>query len=157
TAVVRPANGASVSGDDVVLDASASDNVGVTALEFHATDSSNHNTVIGSAALTIYGWVYAWDTTKVKPGSYALQSVAHDAAGNAKTSAPVSVVVVDGTPPTTAVVTPADGDTVSGSNVVLDASASDLGGVNAVEFYAVDASSNDMLIGSAGSTIYGWV
>ena len=75
TAVVVPENGASVSGNNVTLAASASDNVGVTALEFHATDSSNHNTVIGSAAVTPYGWIYSWDTTKVKPGSYALTSV----------------------------------------------------------------------------------
>ena len=157
TAVVVPANGASVSGNNVTLDASATDNVGVTALEFHATDSSNRNTVIGSATLTVYGWVYVWDTTKVKPGTYALTSVAHDAAGNSSTSAPVSVAVLDATPPTTAMITPADGDTVSGSSVVLDASASDLGGVTAVEFHAADASSNDTVIGSATSTIYGWL
>jgi len=55
TAIVQPANGASVSGNSVVLDASASDNVGVTRVEFHATDSSMHDTVLGSAASTFYG------------------------------------------------------------------------------------------------------
>jgi len=100
TSVVVPTNRASVSGNKVVLDAGASDNVGVTRLEFHATDTSMHNMLLGSATPTVYGWIYLWDTTQVAPGTYTLTSVAHDATGNVGTSAPV-LTVVDVTPPVT--------------------------------------------------------
>ena len=51
------------------------------------------DTVLGAATLTNNDWVFTWDTTTVANGSYALTSVAHDAAGNTTTSNPMSVVV----------------------------------------------------------------
>src|SRR5262249_25515328 len=47
TSVVVPSAGATLSGNSV-LDASASDNVGVTSVEFHATDAAMQNTLLGS-------------------------------------------------------------------------------------------------------------
>ncbi len=92
----------------------------------------------------------------MKPGTYTLTSVAHDAAGNSTTSAPISATVVDVTPPTTTTVTPSDGATLSGTSAVLEATASDVGGVTALEFHATDAGANDTLIGSATLTMDGW-
>jgi len=157
TAIIIPSGGATLSANSV-LDASASDNVGVTAVEFHATDAALDNRVIGAAISTKYGWVLTWDTTTVANGSYTLTSVAHDAAGNTTTSSPISVTIqnADTTPPTTAIVSPTDGATLS-ANSVLDASASDNVGVTAVEFHATDAALNDTVLGSATLTNNDWV
>ncbi len=92
TAIIFPSDGATLSANSV-LDASGSDNLGVTAVEFHATDSSLNDRVLGAATSTKYGWVLTWDTTTVANGSYTLTSVAHDAAGNTTTSSPISVTI----------------------------------------------------------------
>jgi len=128
--ITSPANGATVSGT-VSVTASASDNVGVTSVEFYvdgalkATDTSSP-------------YSYSWDTTAVLNGSHSIYSKAYDAAGNSGTSATVNVTVnntvADTTPPTTSVTAPSNGATVSGT-VSVTASASDNVGVTSVEFY----------------------
>ncbi len=157
TAIIAPSGGATLSANSF-LDASASDNVGVTAVEFHATDAALNDRVIGAATSTKYGWIFTWDTTSVANGSYTLTSVAHDAAGNTTTSNPISVTVqnADTTPPTTAIISPTGGATLS-ANSVLDASASDNVGVTAVEFHATDAALNDTVLGAATLTNNDWV
>jgi hypothetical protein len=74
-----------------------------------------------------------WDTTGAAAGTHTLTAVARDAAGNATTSAPVSVTVSDHTPPTVAITSPASGSTVSGA-VAVTAAASDNVGVAGVQF-----------------------
>jgi M6 family metalloprotease-like protein len=96
TSITAPSSGATVSGTTTVT-ASATDNVGVTSVEFYvdgvlaATDNSAP-------------YSFAWNTTSVADGSHSLSSKAYDAAGNAGTSPAVTVnvsneVVVDTTPP----------------------------------------------------------
>jgi beta-lactamase superfamily II metal-dependent hydrolase len=91
TAITSPANGAAVSGTTGVT-ASASDNVGVTQVEFYldgalqSTDSS-----------APYSWT--WNTTASTNGSHALTSKAYDAAGNSGTSSTVNVTVNNAPPP----------------------------------------------------------
>jgi iron transport multicopper oxidase len=92
TTIIYPSGGATLSANSL-LDASASDNVGVTAIEFHATDAALNDTVLGAATRTNYGWIFTWDTSTATNGSYTLTSVAHDAAGNTTTSSPISVAV----------------------------------------------------------------
>ena len=41
---------------------------------------SNH--VVGTATLTLYGWIAEWDTTSVPNGAYTLESVATEAGGD---------------------------------------------------------------------------
>jgi hypothetical protein len=88
TAVTSPANGASVTGT-IAVTASASDNVGVTSVEFWldgvlaATDSSSP-----------YSW--SWNTATASPGSHSLVSKAYDAAGNIGTSAAINVTIASG-------------------------------------------------------------
>ncbi len=85
TSITSPANGATVSGT-ITVTASASDNVGVTQVEFYldgvlkSTDTS-----------APYEW--AWNTTTSTNGSHSLTSKAYDAANNSATSAAVSVTV----------------------------------------------------------------
>ena len=48
---------------------------------------------VASTFSTIYGWLGGWDTTDVPNGTYTLQSVVTDDAGNSETSPGVSVTV----------------------------------------------------------------
>ncbi len=89
TSITAPANGATVSGT-VAVTASASDNVGVTQVQFYidgalvATDTSSP-------------YSYSWDTTGAANGSHSIYSRASDAAGNTGTSSTISVTVSNST------------------------------------------------------------
>jgi hypothetical protein len=130
TSITAPANGATVSGT-VSVTASASDNVGVTKVEFYLD---------GALQVTDTATPYTWsfNTTTVANGSHTLQTKAYDAAGNVGSSSTISVTVSnstgDTTPPTTSITAPANGATISGT-VSVTASASDNVGVTKVEFY----------------------
>ncbi len=93
--ITAPANGATVSGTTSVT-ASASDNVGVSKVEFYL-DGALQSTDTASP----YAW--SWNTTTATNGAHTLTSMAYDAAGNSATSAAVNVTVnnvADTTPPT---------------------------------------------------------
>ena len=81
-----------------------------------------------TATLTYYGWVCSWNTTTVPNGSYALVSEAFRSGGSTFSSG-VSITV-NNPPPTTSVLIPSSGATLSGSTT-LDASASN---ATSVEF-----------------------
>jgi len=89
TSITSPAGGATVSGT-TTLTASATDNVGVSRVDFFVGTS-----LVGSATAAPYS--LAWNTTGVANGTYALTTKAYDAAGNVGTSATVSVTVSNGT------------------------------------------------------------
>lgn len=74
--VQTPANGATVSGS-IALAGSASDNVGVTAVQV-SIDGGPAASAAGTVA-----WTYTVDTTKLTNGSHAAAVKAVDAAGNA--------------------------------------------------------------------------
>ena len=156
TSVLIPAAGASVSGSQVVLDASASDPAGVAKVQYELIGGSYNDTVIANATATEYGWLALWNASTVPNGTYTLQSVATDTDGNVGTS-PGVTVVVDNPPPTTSVLIPAAGASVSGSQVVLDASASDPAGVAKVQYELIGGSYNDTVIANATATEYGWL
>jgi len=132
--MTAPTNGATVSGT-IPISATASDDVGVTKVEFYQ----------GSTLLqTVTSGLYSinWDTTTVADAAYLLTAKAFDAAGNSTTSTAVSVTVSnappppppDTTPPTVATTAPTNGATVSGV-IPFTATASDDVGVTKVEFY----------------------
>ncbi len=154
TSVIIPSNGADFGGSQI-LDAAASDNVGVDKVEFHVTGGSLNDALIATATPTQYGWLAGWDTTTVPDGTYTLQSVAYDTAGNSTHSAGISITV-DNTPPTTSVLIPSNGASLTGTQT-LDASASDNVGVTKVEFHLTGGSYNDNLIATASLTYYGWL
>ncbi|HXU13110.1 MAG TPA: Ig-like domain-containing protein, partial [Candidatus Binatia bacterium] len=134
--ITSPASGATVSGTTTVS-ASASDNVGVSGVQFFVDGSA-----VG-AEDTTSPYSVAWNTTTVANGSHSLTARARDAAGNQKTSTAVTVTVSnapppDTTPPTVSITSPASGATVSGTTTV-SASASDNVGVSGVQFF-VDGS-----------------
>jgi hypothetical protein len=128
--LTAPANGATVSGTAVTVSANASDNVGVTRVQFRL-DGAN----LGSA-VTTPPYQVTWNTTQAANGSHTLSAVAYDAAGNQGTSGNISVTVnnADTTPPTVSLTAPANGATVSGTAVTVSANASDNVGVTRVQF-----------------------
>ncbi|HKS22282.1 MAG TPA: Ig-like domain-containing protein [Thermoanaerobaculia bacterium] len=85
TSITAPANGATVSGT-VSVTASASDNVGVTKVEFWL-DGALRTTDTASP----YSW--SWDTTTFANSAHSLVTKAYDAAGNVGTSSTVTVTV----------------------------------------------------------------
>ncbi|MDY7230117.1 S8 family serine peptidase [Hyalangium rubrum] len=85
TAITAPTAGATLSGTATVS-ANASDNVGVTRVDFYAGA-----TLIGSDTSAPYS--ISWATGGVANGAYALSTRAFDAAGNSANSASVSVTV----------------------------------------------------------------
>jgi len=90
TSITAPLAGATVSSTTSVT-ASASDNVGVTKVEFYLDG------VLKSTDTTSpYSW--SWDTTTATNGSHSLTSKAYDAALNVGTSAAVGVTVSNGVP-----------------------------------------------------------
>ena len=96
TSVTSPSNGATVSGTTSVT-ASASDNVGVTRVEFYLDGGLQ-----SSDTSSPYSW--SWNTTAAANGTHSLMTKAYDAAGNVGSSTSVSVTVSNGgadtTPPT---------------------------------------------------------
>ncbi len=92
TKLLRPENGAELRSIQP-LAADASDNVGVTRVEFRVTGGGLTNLLVGVGSLGRYGWVALWNTTGVTDGTFSLQSVAYDGAGNSARSPALTVRV----------------------------------------------------------------
>ncbi len=142
-----PVNGSTVSGV-VSLIANASDNVGVTRVEFWVNGS-----LAGSSASSPYS--LQWNTSGLS-GSITLQSKAYDAAGNVGVSLPISVTVnntvADTSAPLISIVSPTNGANISGS-VSISVTATDNVGVTKVDFLI-----NGVPVGSdsAKPYVYNW-
>jgi hypothetical protein len=85
--LTAPTSGATVSGNAVTVSASASDNIGVTSVQFQL-DGASLGTPVTSVPYSI-----AWDTTAVTNGAHTLSAQAQDAAGNVGTATNVAVTV----------------------------------------------------------------
>jgi hypothetical protein len=157
TRILIPPSGAALSGTSAVLDATASSSDGAP-ISVKFTGSGALNGVFGSlgtATLTLYGYIFVWNTTSVPNGTYTLQSLVTDVAGNFEYSTAVSVTVANPTP-TTAVLIPSGGASVSGTSSLLDASAS--ANVTYVAFELSGGTINgEQFIATATPTIYGWL
>jgi hypothetical protein len=86
--ITAPTTGSSITAGTVVnINATASDNVGVTKVDF-LVDGTLKTTVTQPGPYT-----YPWNTTGVTSGTHTLTTKAYDAAGNSTTSSAVSVTV----------------------------------------------------------------
>ncbi|WP_257449822.1 Ig-like domain-containing protein [Archangium lipolyticum] len=123
-----PAPGVRVKvGEDVRLTVNASDNLGVTRVEFY--DGLNLRDTSYSAPFGGY-----WNTRASSTGPHVLTARAYDAAGNVGISQQVVVTLVpELTPPTVVLTEPRSGTRLVGT-VTLSADASDTSGVSRVEF-----------------------
>jgi hypothetical protein len=88
TSITSPANGSTVSGT-ITVQASASDNVGVSRVELYVDGS-----LAGTDSTSPYS--FSWNTASVPNGSHGLQTRAYDAAGNTGSSSVVNVTVSNG-------------------------------------------------------------
>ena len=84
--ITTPASGDTVSGI-VVVQATATDNIGVMGVQFQLDGVS-----LGAEDTTT-AYSVSWDTSSILSGSYTLTAIARDAAGNTTTSAPVLVTI----------------------------------------------------------------
>ena len=136
-AITAPSNGRAVTGT-VSWTATATDNVGVTRVEFY-----DGTKLVKTLTKAPFG--FGWNTTGLAGGAHKLTARAYDAAGNSATSAAVNVTV-DSTPPTIKITSPTNGSTIS-NTVTVSATASDNVGLARVVFYLDGAP----LVAMAGS------
>jgi subtilisin len=145
--ITNPTGGATVSGT-VAVAATASDDKGVTQVEFFVNSVS-----IGTDTISSDGWSASWDTTQSSDGSYTVSATATDTAGQTASDS-VNVTVantpVTDTPPTVAITNPTAGATVS-RTIAVTANASDDQGVTQVEFFV-----NGVSIGIDTDSSGGW-
>jgi hypothetical protein len=126
-AVVQPVTAAVVSGIASVS-AQASDNVGVTSVQF-LLDGAPLGT-----PLTVAPFQVPWSTTGIANGTHVLSATARDAAGHVATASPITITVRnDIAPPTAGLTSPTPGATVAGVFTVA-ATATDDVGVVSVQF-----------------------
>src|SRR5450830_464998 len=127
--LIVPVVSASVSGSsgNITLSASASDDKGVTLVEFYVDGSLVSGTDVTPYSATL-------DSTKLSNGSHTLVAWAYDASNNIGKSAPVSFTtsntITDLTAPTVSASVTGSAGTIS-----LNATATDNVGVTKVEFY----------------------
>ncbi len=141
--LTAPTNNTTVSGSSFTATATASDNVGITKVEFYIgnTLSSTDSSSPYSASLS---------TTGLSPGSYTTRAMAYDAAGNTTTSSSVNFTIPtppDTTAPTVALSAPAAGSTISGSAAVANATANDNVGITKLDFLI-----DGVVVTTSGST-----
>jgi subtilisin family serine protease len=141
--ITAPANGATVRGQWVRVQASATDDTAVSWVELLVDGVTTGSD--SSAPYEVY-----WNSKAVPNGTHTLSIRAHDTRGNAGTSAPITVLVDnDPTPPSVAITSPANGASVEGV-VSIQADASDNQGVARVEFFR-----NGISLGSDSTAPYG--
>ena len=111
--------------------------------------------VLCTATATEYGWLCSWNTTTVPNGNYVLVSEASGSGGSTYSSG-VSVTVNNAPPPTTSVLVPSTGATLSGTAATLDASATN---ATSVEFSLLGGTYGYKAhtLCTATLTYYGWV
>ncbi|WP_413289878.1 Ig-like domain-containing protein [Bdellovibrio sp. HCB337] len=129
--ISSPSAGSSVSGN-ITVAASATDNVGVSKVEFYIDGSLKGSDTSAPYSLAI-------NTTNYTNGNHNVMAKAYDANGNVGSSASVSFsinnIVADTTPPSVTITSPANGMVYSPrTSLNLQASASDNVGVTRVEF-----------------------
>ena len=131
--LLNPSNGATISNTINVV-ASASDNVGVSKVEFYVDN------VLKSTDTTQPSYSYSLNTATLSNGSHTIKATAYDAANN-QSSAQVSVTVdntaEDTRPPSVSITSPSNGASVKGI-ITVEVSASDNIGVSRVEMYVDD-------------------
>lgn len=126
--VTSPANNSDISGT-FSIQANASDDTGVTKVEFYIND-----TLLGTDTQSPYS--FGLDTTQYTNGDYTISARAFDAEGNNSRSNYVSVsisnAIPDTTPPQLFITSPLNSATVSGA-INVTSSATDENGISRVD------------------------
>jgi hypothetical protein len=118
-------------GQTAVLTATASDDQGVSKVEFY-----DNSSIISACTDTTAPYVCNWDTTGVAGGTHSVIARAYDTITQTTDSSSVTVTVNATDPSPTVSLSPPSPSTVNqGQTVTLTATASDNNGINRVEFY----------------------
>ncbi len=130
-ALTAPSNNDVLSGT-IIINATATDNVGVTKVEFYVS-----GVLVNTETTAPYS--YNWDTTSFANGSYTIRAKSYDANGNVGLSENVAVtvnnlIIPDAISPTVNLLTPLNNATVSGT-VYVSANATDNVGVKKFEIF----------------------
>lgn len=146
--LTAPTDGAKVKGNSVTVSANASDDLGVSKVEFY-----DGATIIGTPDTTS-PYSVTWNTTGLTNGNHSLTAKAFDATAS-KTSTAVTVMV-DNLPPSVSITSPTNGATISGSAVNVTATSSDANaGVEKVEFF-VDGASTPKATDTSSPYSFSW-
>ncbi len=150
TALSPPSGSTHTGVTSVALSATATDNIGVTKVEFFVDNAS-----VGVDTTAGDGWTATWNLSGVTDGSHTLKAVATDTIGQTGSrSHSVTVDNIDD-PPQVAITSPAANSTVAGS-VVLQASASDdRDAITSVQF-RVDGATVGTDTSASGGWTYTW-
>ncbi len=128
--LTAPSDNSKVS-DQTDITANASDDIGVTKVEFYAD-----NALVGSSAAEPYK--YSWDTTAITDGTHTIYAKAYDASGKSASSAVATVTKpAPNQPPTISLSAPTGGAShTEPATVSIKADEADSdGSVSKVEFY----------------------
>jgi len=126
--------------DGAVLNSGAKVTVNGTATDAHAIISL---TVNGVSAHSTDGYAtWTVDLTNLDDGENQIAVVAKDEYNN-ESDAVTLTVTIDSTPPTVSVSSPADGAVVTESQLTIQGTASDAGGITYVKVNGVDAQTSD--------------
>ncbi len=130
--IISPSNGSTVS-DTVEVTAIADASTGILKVEFYID-----GTLEGSDFSDPYS--YSWNTTGYSDGSHSIKAIAHDYLSNTAIDDDTSVTVDNSAASTVSVniTGPTNGETVSGSSVVITADANSDNGILRVEFFIDD-------------------
>ena len=131
SAIVSPANGATVSGT-VSVSATASDNNGIARAELWKDGALFHSDFQSP-------YTFSWPTTSDTNSVHTLETRAYDVVGNTGSSGIISITVnnttSDITPPTASISSPAEGSTASGLTTVNVTASDNSGTVSKVDLY----------------------
>jgi hypothetical protein len=120
--ITVPSNGATVSGSNVAVSATAADDVAVAGVQFFLDGS-----LLG-AEVTTAPYTIAWDATTTSAGLHTLTARARDTAGKQTTSAPVTVTVAAPPPGVLAIDAVAFGDVGTARSTISTSSFSTTSG-----------------------------
>jgi hypothetical protein len=62
-------------------------------VEFHLTGADHDTALVGVARRTWFDWIYKWDTTAVRNGTYTLSSSAFNFVGDVGRSTGITITV----------------------------------------------------------------
>jgi hypothetical protein len=128
--ITAPSNGATVSGCTVNVTANASDNVGVTGVQFKL-DGSNLGSEDSTSPYSV-----AWDSVSATNGTHTLTAVAHDADSNSTTSATITVTVSNQASGVAGLVAAYNFDAGSGSTLTDNSGHCNNGAINGASWNA---------------------
>ena len=149
--MLAPLGGGTVSGP-VAHDVVASDNVGIARVDLRVNGG-----IVASD--TTAPFLFTWSSSKVPNGPATVVAVAYDAAGNAKSSAPLALSVanavpLDTTPPVVTIAKPLSGSQVKGTVSVSVRGSDNAGPAGLTQTLCLDG--KVVATGAGASLTYSW-